>query len=145
VRARLELDRRGNAKNLSDGLVRGILTVPDWRLWKMPRTVTSRPRVMVKGKVPEFLCLFDLFGRFSLVSGLLVLPSRPYFRVCVSEPVFLSTEISRKHFGSNLSRPLPNPPVLIDARQRDSQMHLRPRTLRQVPRCAVGRRIRPGE
>ncbi len=47
-----------------------------------------------RARVPEFLWVFAVFGRFPWASGRLSLPSQPYFRVFVFVAIFLSTETS---------------------------------------------------
>ncbi len=48
--------------------------------------------LQLRGRVPKFLKVFERFWSFSLGSRPAVLPSRPYFKVCVPVAVFQSTE-----------------------------------------------------
>jgi hypothetical protein len=58
-----------------------------------------------RGRVPEFLSVFVVFCRFLWAPGQVSLPRWPYFRVCVSVVVFLSTETS--HYALHWSMEVP--------------------------------------
>ncbi len=57
-----------------------------------PCKVFDTVHPQVGARVHEFLLVFAVFGRFSLGSWPVVLPSRPYFRFCVLVAVLMPTE-----------------------------------------------------